>query len=57
MTAEQVWGIARTILAAAGGWFVAKGYLDNETLAAVLGGAGTIFVAGWSFWSKKKKST
>ncbi len=56
MTGEQVWGIARTILAAAGGWFVAKGYLDNETLAAILGGSGTVFVAVWSVMSKKKST-
>lgn len=54
MTGEQIWGVARTILAAAGGYFVAKGYVDNATLQAVLGGAGTIFVAVWSVWSKAK---
>lgn len=55
MTGEQTWGIIRTILAAAGGWLVAKGYVDNETLASILGGLGTVFVAGWSIWSKRKK--
>lgn len=56
MTAEQIWGIVRTILAAAGGWVVAKGYIDNATLQAVLGALGTLFVAGWSVWSKKPKA-
>jgi hypothetical protein len=54
MTGEQIWGIIRTILAAGGGWLVAKGYVDNETLATVLGSLGTIFIAGWSIWSKRK---
>ena len=54
MTSSEIWGIVRTILAAGGGYLVAKGYLDNETLAALLGGIGTIFVAGWSVWAKRK---
>jgi len=53
MSAEQIWGIARTILAAGAGWVVAKGYIDNETAMAVIGGIGTIFVAAWSWWSKR----
>ncbi len=53
MNGEQVWGIARTVLAAAGGWAVSKGYVNNELLTALLGGIGTIFVGAWSFWSKK----
>jgi hypothetical protein len=53
MTAEQIWGIVRTILAAIGGWAVAKGYIDNETLMAILGALGTIFVAVWSVLSKR----
>ena len=54
MTAEQIWGIVRTILAAAGGWVVAKGYIDNATMTSIIGALGTIFIAGWSVWSKKK---
>ena len=54
MTGEQVWGIARTILAALGGVAVGKGWIDNETLTAVLGGLGTIVVGVWSFADKKK---
>lgn len=54
MTAEQIWGIVRTILAAAGGYIVAKGWIDNATLQSVIGALGTIFIAVWSVWSKKK---
>ena len=57
MTADQIWGIVRTILAAAGGYAVAKGYIDNATLTAVLGALGTLFVAGWSVISKTKPVT
>lgn len=54
MNVEQVWGVVRTILAALGGWVVAKGYVDDATLQAVLGALGTLFVAGWSVWSKRQ---
>lgn len=54
MQAEQIWGLLRTILAAAGGVAVGKGWIDEQTLTAVLGGIGTIFVAIWSWRSKKK---
>ncbi len=53
MNGEQVWGVVRTVLAAVGGWATAKGYVSNELLTAILGGVGTIFVAGWSAWSNK----
>lgn len=54
MTGEQIWGVLRAILASLAGVAVGKGWIDNETAMAVIGGIGTIFVAGWSFWSKKK---
>ena len=57
MSGEQVWGIVRTVLAAAGGWAVGKGYIDNDFLTAILGGGGTIFIAVWSVISKKKTET
>ena len=53
MNADQVWGIVRTILAAGGGYIVAKGYVDNATLQSILGALGTLFVAGWSIWSNR----
>lgn len=52
MTGDQVWGVVRTILAAIGGWAVAKGYVSSDLLTALLGGGGTIFVALWSVFSK-----
>jgi glycerol-3-phosphate dehydrogenase len=53
MTGEQIWGIVRTILAAAAGWAAGQGYIDNETAMTIIGGLGTVFVAAWSWWSKK----
>lgn len=53
MTGEQIWGIVRTILAAGGGYIVAKGYVDNSTMSSIIGAIGTLFIAGWSVWSKK----
>lgn len=54
MSNEQIFGIVRTVLAAASGFFVAKGVIDAETAAAVTGAMVTIFVAVWSVKSKKK---
>lgn len=54
MTGEQIWGVVRTVLAAVGGYFVSKGVVDGAFVDAILGGAGTLFVAVWSFIAKKK---
>lgn len=53
MTGEQIWGVVRTILAGVGGYFVSKGVVDGAFVDAIVGGIGTIFVAVWSFVSKK----
>lgn len=53
MTGQEVWGLVRTLLAAAGGVAVGKGYISNEMLTAILGGLGTLFVGVWSVKSKK----
>lgn len=56
MSGEQVWGVVRTILAAVGGYFATKGVVDGALVDAIVGGVGTIFVAVWSFVSKKKEA-
>jgi len=56
MTGEQIWGVIRTLLAFGGGFVVSKGYIDDATLTAILGGLGTVFVAVWSVWAKKQKT-
>jgi hypothetical protein len=54
MTAEQVAGIVRAIVAAIGGYLVGKGIADAETVAAVGGAVATIAAAVWSVLSKRK---
>jgi hypothetical protein len=54
MTADQFAGIVRAIVAALGGYLVAKGLVDAETVATLAGVAATAGAAIWSFLSKKK---
>ena len=53
MNSEQVGGIVRTIIAAAGGYFAAKGIGNAELWLAISGAASTIAVAYWSYKTKK----
>lgn len=54
MTAEMFAGICRAIIAAAGGYFVARGLVDAETVATLAGAVATIGAAVWSVLAKKK---
>ena len=54
ITTEQVGGIVRAIVAAAGGYFVGQGLVDAETMLTVGGAVTTLVVAVWSIYSKKK---
>jgi hypothetical protein len=54
MTADQFAGLVRAIVAALGGYLVAKGLVDAETVATLAGVAATAGAAIWSFLSKKK---
>jgi hypothetical protein len=54
MNGEQIAGVVRAIVAALGGFLVAKGVTDAETVAAVTGAAATLAAAVWSVLSKKK---
>lgn len=56
MNADQIWGIVRTLLAAGGGFLVAKGFVDDATLASILGALGVLFTAGWSIYQKHAAS-
>lgn len=53
MTADQVGGIVRAIVSAAGGYLVGKGVIDSETALAITGAAVTIATAVWSVWAKR----
>lgn len=52
MTSDQIAGIIRALLAAAGGFIVAKGFVDDATWATVSGALVTVFTAVWSIWAK-----
>lgn len=53
MKKEQVFGIARTLAAAAFGYVAGKGMIDGATAEALAGAVATIAVAAWSVVSKK----
>jgi len=53
MTSEQIQGIIRTVLAALGGFIVAKGWVSSEMWAWIVGGAATIGPAIWSWVSNR----
>jgi glycerol-3-phosphate dehydrogenase len=53
MNADQIGGIVRALLAAASGWAVGHGYLDNNTALALSGAVVTIATAVWSFYTNK----
>mgnify|MGYP001251409630 CR=1 FL=1 len=54
LSAEQIWGVIRTILAAVAGYFAGKGLFDMGMANDVISALGVIFVAVWSVVSKPK---
>ena len=54
MTKNELYGVVRTILAAVGGFAVARGWLDSETAVSLAGAGAAIAVAVWSVKSKRK---
>ncbi|WP_439572647.1 Pam3-gp28 family putative phage holin [Phreatobacter sp.] len=52
MNMEQVWTLLRQALLFAGGILVGKGYLDAETLTAIVGGLLTILTALYGLWKR-----
>jgi hypothetical protein len=53
MTHEQIGGIVRALVAAAGGYVVGLGLIDAETMMTVGGAVSTLVVAVWSIMSKR----
>lgn len=53
MSKNELHGVARTILAAVGGFAAAKGWIDSETAVSLAGALATVFVAVWSVKSKR----
>ena len=53
MSGDQIGGIVRALLAAAGGWAIGKGYIDSATATTISGAIVTIVVAGWSYYTNR----
>jgi hypothetical protein len=53
MTTDQISGIIRAILAALGGFILAKGWVNAETWAWIVGGITTIGPVIWSWVSNR----
>ena len=50
---DEVYGIARALLSAVGGYLVGQGIVDSETAVAVAGAAATLVAAVWSVFAKR----
>lgn len=53
MSRDQIFGIVRTVAAAAFGYLAGKGLIDGTTVEALAGAVATIGVAVWSVLAKK----
>ena len=54
MNKSEIYGVTRAILSAAGGFVVARGWIDSETAVALAGALATVAAAVWSVKSKRK---
>lgn len=54
-TSDQITGALRTILAGAGGYAVAKGWIDAGTATSIAGALAILIVGGWS-WAAHSKA-
>jgi hypothetical protein len=51
---NDMWlGVIRHVLTVLGGFFVAKGYVDDDTLNTAVGAATTLAGVAWSVLDKK----
>jgi hypothetical protein len=53
MSAEQIGGLLRALLATGGTYAIAKGYVTPENWEWISAGALGLVVSGWSWWAKK----
>lgn len=51
---DEIYGVTRALLSAAGGFLVAKGVVDAQTAVSVSGAVATLVAAAWSVRSKRK---
>jgi len=53
MTSEMWLGVSRHLLTVIGGGFVAKGYLDANSLNVIVGAVTSLLGVGLSIWNKR----
>jgi len=53
MTGDQIQGIIRAVLAAIGGFILAKGWVNAETWAWIVGGLSTVGPIVWTWFSNR----
>lgn len=53
MNMETIMGVVRHVLTFGGGFLVAKGFLDSETLNQVVAALVTLVGVGWSIFAKR----
>lgn len=53
MNSEQLTSLLRTVLQVAGGMAVSAGYIDENTVAALVGALVTIIVTVWSLYARR----
>jgi len=53
MNKDELYGVARAVLSAVGGFLVGKGYLDSETAMTLAGAGATVVAAIWSVKAKR----
>jgi hypothetical protein len=51
---NEIAGVLRAFLAAAGGGLASKGYIDAATIEIVAGALATLIAVAWSIYSKRK---
>jgi hypothetical protein len=54
MNMEALMGVIRHILTFGGGFLVAKGLVDEETMLQAVAALATLIGLGWSIFAKKK---
>jgi len=54
MNKTEIYGVARALLSAVGGFVVARGWIDSETAVSLAGALATVAAAVWSVRSKRK---
>ena len=53
LTSDQIGGLVRAVGTTLAGVAVAKGWTDNNTAVWVVGGAATLAVGAWSWWTNR----